>query len=162
MKTSLSFSFENGQSFNHQLSAQSGLSMSLVDVCNATGKIVGVILDESELLYSRISTLMRYNPSARAHMDDHEEWNGDTDPLTVGVQDVRLAIEKSNSHAAAGYTAWTFALVKALSDRLDGTSPWFHSITRLFNMMLDNRVPSRAMLLPKGDTAWRQLGIGEC
>lgn len=112
--------------------------------------------------------LRRYNPEARAHMDDLEEWDGDTEPLQIDVPDVMMAIQKSNSHAAAGYTAWTFALVKALTDGQNGTIPWLHAIKRLFNMMLGNRVrrdywvPSRAVLLPKGDTAWRPLGIGEC
>lgn len=113
--------------------------------------------------------LRRYNPSARAHMDDIEEWNGDTTPMTVEARDVAVAIQKSNSHAAAGYTSWSFALVKALcNDKVLLVAPWLRAITRLFNMMLSNRVrrdywvPSRAVLLPKGDTAWRPLGIGEC
>jgi hypothetical protein len=102
-------------------------------------------------------------------MDDIDEWNGNTTPLMVEVRDVAVAIQKSNSHAAAGYTSWSFALVKALcNDKANLVAPLLFAITRLFNLMLSNRVrrdywvPSRAVLLPKGDTAWRPLGIGEC
>lgn len=48
--------FDKNQSFEDQFSARSGLSKGLLDVCNATDKVVVVIIDESQLLYSRLRT----------------------------------------------------------------------------------------------------------
>lgn len=48
--------FDKDQSFEDQFSTQSGLPMGLLDICKATDNVVVVIIDESQLLYSRIRT----------------------------------------------------------------------------------------------------------
>jgi hypothetical protein len=76
------------------------------------------------------------------------------------------ALNTANSGSAAGYSPWTYSFMKFLL-RGDDCAAFATAVTRLFNLMLANRVrrewwvPSRASLFPKGESAWRPLGIGE-
>ena len=111
--------------------------------------------------------LRHYNPRARPAFDDLSPWIPAIPPPLVLKSDTVLeALNSANSGAAAGYSPWTYAFMKFLL-RGEGNAALAEAVTRLFNLMLANRVrrewwvPSRAALFPKGETAWRPLGIGE-
>lgn len=116
------------------------------------------------------AVLRRYNPESRPERDTLPDWDPDQHaPLQLNGKQVLTAIRAVNSQASAGCSAWTFALIRTLAEAKEGSTDgsWTESLTRLFNLMLRNRLnrewwtPSRAVLLPKGDDAWRPLGIGD-
>lgn len=116
------------------------------------------------------TVLRQYNPVGRPERDSLPDWDPDQHaPLQLEEAQVRDAIRAVNSQASAGYSAWTFSLIRTLAETTGAITggSWTGSITRLFNLMLRDRLsrdwwtPSRAVLLPKGSNTWRPLGIGD-
>lgn len=81
--------------------------------------------------------------------------------LQLTDKTVKVALRQLNRGSAAGYSAWTFAFMRALfSDKPSQTTEeGIGLLTKLVNRMLSGRLrsewwtPGRAVLLPKGPGA---------